>query len=192
MFKSKFVAFVAAATLVVTPGLVACGGSQSDDSAKEETAVEQAEEATEKEAEEAGNPEQEAEIIEWAAEGTTDDGVFGVSYYEARTSEGEPAVATLVLTDIESGISAYFTGEFTEADGKDTITDVESGATITYTIPDLNTETGEVKFTIDEKGDTTLVMVEDMESFAKDLEAIIGASAANVAAAEAAEAEAAE
>lgn len=170
MIKSKFVAFAAAATLAVAPCLAACGGQQSSTSGTESSSSQSATtDSASSVASSTSTAPDLATYASWSAEGTTDDHAFGILYSEVRSTDDlSKAMATLVLVDTQSSIATTFKGEAVEADGRMTLTDAESGAQISYTSPDMKPETGEIKFTIDERGDVTLTMVENTK-FDEDL-----------------------
>ena len=158
MIKSKLVALVAATTLAVAPGLVACGGQQqqSNDQAKtEETA-------------------KTAEIdltapVTWGAKGTTDDGMFDVLYTETRVPEAKEGSATLVLRDVDSRLAITWNGPFTvDEDGMCTLTDTATDESITYTDPDADLQTGKITMQIAEYEDATLEMA-DTETVINDI-----------------------
>ena len=167
MIKSKLVALVAATTLAVAPGLVACGGQQqqsNDQATTEETAK----------TEEAKTEEAKTEIdltapVTWGAKGTTDDGMFDVLYTETRVPEAKEGSATLVLRDVDSRLAITWNGPFTvDEDGMCTLTDTATDESITYTDPDADLQTGKITMQIAEYEDATLEMA-DTETVINDI-----------------------
>ncbi len=163
MFKSKFVAIAAAATLAITPGLIACGGQQTSSSSSSEATS--SVQSSSSDAALAGDP----TVAEWGAEGATNDGSFGVLYFESRPSDVDKTYATVVFKETTSGVVTFFNGEFIEKDGTCTLTDTETGIEVTYTTPQRNTQTGEVKMTFSDKGDATLTAANNISTVRKDM-----------------------
>lgn len=161
--KSKFAALVAAATLAIAPGLVACGNQQTSSSSSSE--VSSSSQSSSSEVSLAVDP----SIAEWGAEGATNDGSFGVLYIESRPKDTDETFATIVFKDAASGVATFYSGEFVEKDGTCTLTDTETGIVITYTTPERNAQTGEVKMSFSNNGDATLAVAKDLTAVRKNM-----------------------
>ena len=164
MVRSKLAAFVAAATLAVTPGLIACGNQQASSSSTSSVASSSAQSSS-SEVSLAVDP----SIAEWGAEGTTNDRSFEVLYIESRPKDTNKTYATLVFKDVSSGVATFYSGEFVEKDGMNTLTDTETGIQITYTTPEKNEQTGEVKMTFSDNGAATLSVAKDITTVRKNM-----------------------
>lgn len=185
MFKSKFVALAATATLAIAPMMVACGGQQETQPSTTETTQTQTTDTTTNSTEvligdeELSNTIKEVTedgTITWGAEGTDKAGNLSAIYLESRMADADNAFATLVLTDIPTGVTISYSGNLTQdAQGNYNLNDTLTNKNIVFTLGDVDPATSEFIMTLDGNTEITLTMADNADTVQAKIDTVLAA-----------------